>query len=130
MTSEDKIMSMQFEAILTAIESGKNEQKLKDENIMLHLKALAEKVESQREDLVETRDNTRLTNGRVTKLENSKNDHIIHCPRVNEIKVIEDKYEKIRSSIEDLTFVQRHPILFTALIIATIFVAIYFKSMP
>lgn len=135
MTPEDqKVIDMQFNAIMKEMKDMAEKQKLRDENILMRLTSTNAQLEAQmdlitmtadndRAILIETRDNTRLTNGRVTKLERERNDHIISCPRVKEI-------DEIKTSIQDLTFVQRHPVLFVVLCIAVVIVAFYFKTLP
>lgn len=132
MTNEEQEMiDLKFDKVLIALENLSNEQSLKDQNIMLHITGLSARIDTQmdmltltanrdRKDLLETRDNTRLTNGRVTKLEKEKNDHIVNCPQ-------EKKIEQIKKDIEDLTFFQRHPALLLTIVIALIIVTFYFK---
>ena len=125
---EDKVINMQFDSIMTALANQDERQRLKDENIMLHLTKLVAQVESNMDmiqlitdniskDVGRVIHNTEITNGRVLKLETTKNDHVINCPRIKDIS-------DIKNSIEDVTFVQRHPGLFVTLIVASIIMEI------
>jgi hypothetical protein len=133
---EDKVISLQFDNILDAIKNQAAQQELKDKNIMLKLENLSRQVQANmelitmvtdrdRKDLLKTLHNTEITNGRVTKLETTRNDHIVNCPRIPEIK-------EINKAIEDVTFWSRHPNLFIAVVAVCVIISIigFINSIP
>ena len=123
----------------TALKELDIKQDLKLDTVHQRITALGSQMEANyqmqkllsdtdRKVLLETRDNTRLTNGRVTKLENQSKDHYSNCPRVKDITDVKNEIKSFKDEMKDVGFLQRHPVLFMLLILAIAIVAFYFKN--
>lgn len=133
---EEAMIDLKLQIISDNFEALKDQIALQTKNYMLQIEVLTKEIQMQKEMFtlitehdrkinLKTLENTEKTNGRVLDLERTRNDHIIKCPRVTEIEDIYKEMENFKKSIEDLTFVQRHPGLFLALITVANLLSIY-----
>lgn len=133
---EEKMLDLKLQSFTDKLENLSEQIALQTQNYMLHITGLTKEIQAQKELFtlitdndrkisMKTLENTEKTNGRVLDLERTRHDHIIKCPRITDISEIYDKIEKIEKSIEDLTFVQRHPTLFIALITVASILSIF-----